>query len=277
MIESKLVMVKSVSQAVKLKNEDSAFLAGGTEVNRLGSSVKAKTLIGINRLLFNQIENAKVEGKDGKKHDFVKIGALATFQNVVESSVVPEYLRIACNYMSSRTRRNMATVGGNVSLLRDDSYISPVLLSSGAKIEFSTGRIVDFNDYLNNRKKFDNSLITSVYVRPNGYTVSKRYSNTAASHAVITMAVSWYRSGGFSIALALKNAGLFKLSQLEELVNANLRSKEREFLSYFKEEWKCRITDDIFGSEDYKRYLLGVTCFDLVNEILRMREKESAK
>ena len=44
---NKLVTAKTIQEAIAAKDGNSAFLAGGTEVNRLDSSVKADTLISI--------------------------------------------------------------------------------------------------------------------------------------------------------------------------------------------------------------------------------------
>ncbi len=273
MEEKKLIIAKSITQAVKLKDKDSTFLSGGTEINRLGSLVNVNNLISIKKLFLNEISLAKLEEKDGKHHEYVKIGAGATFQSMIESEIVPDYLKTACYFMSSRTKRNMATIGGNVALLRDDSYLLPTLLASDSKLEFSTGRIINLDNYLIDNDKYKDNLIVCFYVNSKTFVSSKRYSNTAASHAVITMSVGWSRKNGFKVSLALKNSGVYVFPELAEFMDANLRSTETEFLNHFKSTKDFRIKDDMYGSADYKRYLLGITCFDLTNAVKTMREE----
>ena len=48
---SKLLMAKSPAEAVSAKNAQAAFLAGGTEVNRLGTSVDAEMLISLKKCI----------------------------------------------------------------------------------------------------------------------------------------------------------------------------------------------------------------------------------
>ena len=103
-----------------------AYLAGGTEINRLGSSVCADTLIDLRHL--TELKRIAAE-KDG-----VRIGALAVFQDVLEHPLTPDWFRESVSFMASRTKRNMATIGGNLALRRDDSYLMPALMAAGARI-----------------------------------------------------------------------------------------------------------------------------------------------
>ena len=123
----KLVMATSAVEAAGLKNSESAFLAGGTEDNRLNSSVDAANLISIGRI-------PELDGisKDG---ECIRIGAMSTFQEILDNKLVPEYLKDACRFMGSRTKRNMATIGGNIALRRTDSYLYPTLLASHAMLD----------------------------------------------------------------------------------------------------------------------------------------------
>ena len=84
----KLVIASSANEAAALKNSKSAFLAGGTEDNRLNSTVDAKTLISIGRI-------AELDGIT-KKDGSIRIGAMTTFQEMLDSSLVPDYLKEAC-------------------------------------------------------------------------------------------------------------------------------------------------------------------------------------
>lgn len=228
-----LYIATSTSEAVKLVKEKGAYLAGGTEVNRLGSSVKASKLVSIGRLGLDEIK---------KSGSFVKIGATSTFQEIIDNELVPKYLKDACHFMYSRTKRNMATIGGNVALLRDDSYLCPVLLATGAKIEFSTGKEILLEDYLNHKEKYEGKLITAIYVKSKAKVASKRYANTQESHAMLTMSACCVKRNQYVVFAAIKNTGIVKLS--DEKVIYKLKS-------------------DMFGSSDYKKYIIELTVKDL--------------
>ena len=123
-----LILAQSAKEAARLKgsNNKSAYLAGGTEINRLGSTINARTLISIGRI--EELDGIREE--DGA----VLIGSMCTFQDIIESPLTPAYLKEACLFMGSRTKRNMATIGGNIALRRTDSYLYATLLACAAKL-----------------------------------------------------------------------------------------------------------------------------------------------
>ena len=90
----KLLMAKSPEEAISFKTAAAAFLAGGTEVNRLGSDAAAgaETLISLK----------KCSGLDGisEKDGYVNIGSMCTFQQLVESDTVPGWLKEAARFMA---------------------------------------------------------------------------------------------------------------------------------------------------------------------------------
>ena len=105
---------RTPQEAVNLRKEhaDTAvYLAGGTDDLRLGGAAEGKDLIDITGFDFNTITE-----KDGK----VYIGALCTLQDVIESELVPAFIREAAGFCASFAKRNSATVGGNLGLRRSD-------------------------------------------------------------------------------------------------------------------------------------------------------------
>ena len=106
---------RTPQEAVNLRKEhaDTAvYLAGGTDDLRLGGAAEGKDLIDITGFDFNTITE-----KDGK----VYIGALCTLQDVIESDLVPAFIREAAGFCASFAKRSSATVGGNLGLRRSDS------------------------------------------------------------------------------------------------------------------------------------------------------------
>lgn len=241
----KFVIAKSIADAASLKNRNSAFLAGGTEINRLNSLVKAKTLVSISKLDMKGIEKTTENSSS-----VVRIGALATFQEIADSKLVPQYLKDACLFMSSRQKRDMATIGGNISICRDDSYLISTLLACGAKLTVVSPKkkksLICLSDFVANRKDYSDFLIENVLIDENVKVVSKRYSNTAASHGYLTVSAARHGKSA-CVAVCAKNSGI-----------------------YFYDNGKVgsiRFKDDIFGSPEYKKYLLEVTVKQLLEEV----------
>lgn len=279
----KLIIAKSAANAASLKNGSSAFLAGGTEDNRLNSTVEVKTLISIGRLKeldgispapksFGCQAGDKAADKASRKVSYIKIGAMSTFQEIIDSTIVPEFLKEACRFMGSRTKRNMATIGGNVALRRTDSYLYATLLACHAKLELMDGagktdvRCVNF--YLKNYDELKDCIITAVYV-PGGkdvVVVSKRYANTVQSHAVLTVAMGCCR-GKLRIGVAAKDTALTALPDIAEALGSKSLSDE-EILSMVSDEPELAFKKDIYGSPEYKRYLLSVTIADLAKKVM---------
>ena len=147
----------------------------------------------------------------------------------------------------SRTKRNMATIGGNVALRRTDSYLYATLLACHAKLDLmcKDGAVIRkcTKCYLENYKDYADMLIVSVLVPTKAVVFSKRYANTVQSHAVLTVSVG-LAEGKMRYAVAAKDTYLGLLPE-NELV--------------FK--------DDIYGSAEYKKYLLSVTIADLDKKV----------
>ena len=118
-------------EAVKLRKENAetaVYLAGGTDDLRLGGAAEGKDLIDINALGMDKIEICG---------DKLCIGARCTLQDLAECDLVPDFIREAAYFCSSLARRNAATVGGNLGLRRDDSYLAAVLTASEAVTQIS--------------------------------------------------------------------------------------------------------------------------------------------
>lgn len=246
----RIIVPRSAEAAYRYKNAETAYLAGGTEINRLDSYVDAQALICIGRLGLDSINDAEIDGKA-----YIRVGATATFTDCIENPKVPEYFKKACHFMSSMVKRNMATVGGNVALCRDDSYLIPTLVASEALVEFSTGKVITVKEYYLRHFRHANKLIVAIYLDPAADVRSKRYSNTAGGHGYVTVSVC-----GSNVAVQIKGTGLVDTSRLELHPD---RSEE------YCLDWANRlknIKSDIYGSDAYKKYLAGITVSMLCKE-----------
>lgn len=252
----KLTIAGSAAEAVSLKDAGSVFLAGGTEINRLGSTITAGHLISIKRV--EELKEIK------ESVGLVSIGAGCTFSEVLASDLVPAYMKEACRFMASQTKRNMATIGGCAALLRSDSYIIPTLMAAKAKLELlekdGDERIICIETYLEEKETYKDMLITAIILPGDDRPVlSKRYANTAQSHAVLTVSMGGDGNKDISIAAAIKNAGIYDLSDLAVELESDPDMTEEEIIDWVYGCERIAAADDIFGSEKYKRYLLGVT------------------
>ena len=154
-----LCAAASASEAVIMRDDSSAYLAGGTELLRSGTERSADRLI-----MLKNIPDLK--GVAGGTQQVVRIGSMTTFQEALGSELVPVYLKEALRYMASRTKRNMATIGGNVALMRDDSYLAATLIAAHAKLE-----LLHFGSDALTRtdriwKRLHRSEVISRYARP---------------------------------------------------------------------------------------------------------------
>ena len=99
----------SIKESYERRREvaDAVYLAGGSGVLALKSPVKPDCpLVDISALVPKDIVK-----KDGR----LVIGAGATFQDVIDSPIVPSWLKDACHLMASMSLRMQATVAGNVA------------------------------------------------------------------------------------------------------------------------------------------------------------------
>ena len=225
---------------------------------------------------------------------------MTTFQEALGSDLVPAYLKEALRYMASRTKRDMATIGGNVALMRDDSYLAATLIAAHAKLELlhwakpDSGESVQdrsgcpdkngsdleeasqvrgdqpvreaicIRRYLQHREEYQKDLITAIMVRTDICVVSKRYANTAESHSYLTTAMG-YVDGRFRVGVSVKNAGVFFPKEFSDSLGED---ENAETFARFAKSWTgLDIPDDLYGSTAYKRYLLGVTLENLYRSL----------
>ena len=218
---------KTALEAVLLRkdNADTAvYLAGGTDDLRLGGGAEGKDLIDINGL---DEKYDTITEKNGK----VWIGSRCTLQQVVESELVPAFIREAAAFCASFSRRNSATIGGNVALRRQDSYTAAALTAAEAVLVSTTPHGENekpVGEYLQSQCK---RFIRYIVVEKDRKGTVKRFGNTSASHAALIAAES---SGVYALSVSGSD---FAYGNSPELAKTMV------------------FTDDITGSAAYKKYL----------------------
>lgn len=242
-MDREFLSAASIDEAIQLRTDDCAYFAGGTEIERLNSRVTASTFI-----LLGRIPELSVISDAG---EYVKIGSMVTFTKALKSPAVPSYLKEALLCCGSLQKRNMATIGGNIANWRCDSYLIPTLLAADAQVEIADQdgcRTISLQDYGQQR-----ALITAVLVpkeREGMQILLKRYANTVESHAYLTIAMG-KTDGTFRIGLAIKGSGIFT----PDITNWSVAWMQAD------------VKDDMYGSEEYKRYLTGVTLDDMYEKL----------
>ena len=260
---TQLLMAKNPEEALSFKTAGAVFLAGGTEVNRLGSDAAAGADLLISLKKCSGLRDITEES------GYVTIGSMCTFQDLIEADAVPGYLKEAAHFMASRTKRNMATIGGNIASLRSDSYIIPTLMAVGAVLEMKgkDGSLcrTGIAEYIDGDK--GDLLITSVTVPKEIKVISKRYANTAQSHAVLTMSAALSEEGIW-LDGAVKNVGLLHFCDLEKAFREDPDISEDKIIEMVRVCTGLHTADDMFGSDEYKRYLIAVTAYDLHRRLM---------
>ena len=219
---------KTPQEAVDLRKEhaDTAvYLAGGTDDLRLGGAAGGKDLIDITGFDFNTITE-----KDGK----ICIGALCTLQDVIESDLVPAFIKEAAAFCASFAKRNSATIGGNIGLRRSDSYMAAALTAADAVLKTVTPHGEEdkaIGEYLQSDCM---RLIEYIVIDKDRTGWVRRFGNTSSSHAALIAAVSGGR-------YALSASG----SELAYGTAADLA----DHMSF---------VDDMTGSAAYKKYLASI-------------------
>ena len=219
----------TAEEAVKLRHEidGSAYLAGGTEIMRLGSSISSETaLIDVSKLPLSGIRED--EGA-------VVIGALTTLEEIRTSELVPDFIREAAAAAASLQLRNAATIGGNFALRRSDSFMIPALLSAQADVTIMCTKGLRRKSAAEYFGKTEcRALLMSFIIEKGRNGIYRRIGRSSHSHAAVSGAVS----NGY-YAYAVSGSGI-AFGDKKDIWN------EIDF------------RDDLTGSADYKRYLASV-------------------
>lgn len=256
---------KSIDEALRMKKEggaDAAFLAGGTEINRLASPAAAGTLIDIEALGPGEGLD-KIEKRDGA----LVIGAMVTLQQLLEEPGLPESMKKAACYAGSRPLRHMGTVGGNIAADRIDSYLLPVLLALDARLTLAGEGEVELTSWLENKR----GLITAIIINdPDRCVQLARISRTVQGPAVLTAAYSCRNASGSSGSAGAGTSRLVigglpcpprRYASIEKALDSGEIADAEALEQKVKEAVEPK--GDFLGSAEYKRYIAGITAGDL--------------
>ena len=134
-----------------------------------------------------------------------------------------------------------------------------LLTAGGKEVKTWVGEYIDEGD--------SDALIISVTVPKDMKVISKRYANTAQSHAVLTMSAA-LGEHGIRLDGAVKNVGLLHFCDLETTFREDPDVSEDKIIEMVRVCTGLHTADDMFGSDAYKRYLIAVTAFDLHRQLM---------
>lgn len=218
---------KTKEEAVKMRveNENSRYLAGGTDILRLNGDADENTVL-------IDISNLVEKGISDMGNGIIKVGALTTFNEMIDSPLVPEVIKEASLFNASFARRNSATVGGNIALRRDDSYLMALFAALGVKFESTTLHCESEKSVEEYASSHCKRLISYFMIDTKKSAWVRRFGLSSTTHAALIAAVS--DDGHY--ALSVKGSPLV--------------------CGDSPDIWqKAVYTGDLTGSAEYKQYL----------------------
>lgn len=254
----------TVEEAVELKAQhpQGAFLGGGTSINSLGWSkrVDSGRAQGYDALIdISGADMGGIEEKDG----FLRIGANLCFQDVLEHALCPNLLRAAFKQIVNRNVRNMATLGGALSLKSPCSNPIAALLALHAEVELSchkgTKRLA-VEEFLEG--DYHKALLTAVYI-PGAWAqlncATRRYSRSQNDISIVLADVVLDIEDGKVAKISAVAGGVAptvrRLRSLEESLKGRALPSEEEVAALVQRDISA--IDDLRGSAAFKTYTAG--------------------
>jgi putative selenate reductase FAD-binding subunit len=195
----------SAAQALELaqKNPEWKFIAGGTYLLTPQFSKEKLSLISIEGLVPTAIS---VEGTGHAR--YLSIGAGASFQDLLDSEIVPGHIKAACASMVDRNIRNRATLGGNIGADKSCASLVPLCIALGARYLCQDGSLIAAEEWHTSVRMSKSAiqaakflpatapvpcpLVRSVHIPIAAFVLGafERYSRTACDLSVLTCAIS---------------------------------------------------------------------------------------
>ncbi|HTP57322.1 MAG TPA: FAD binding domain-containing protein [Spirochaetia bacterium] len=244
----------TVQEALKARALPGAvFLGGGTWLNAR-KHAEPLTLVSLEKLGLDSIH------RHGGR---CVIGAMATFQQIIDNPDVPAALRNAAGLTASRTLRNMMTMGGEVALHPADSALIPLLMAMEAEVTLAgKKRPVALKDILSGGAE---SLILSVAIpepgRPAAVRALSRTSHSPRSLVVAAIASALHPAvKGLRIVASDCGGTPVRLLKLEAALEGKTLPPPAEIERLAGNEFSP--ASDIHGSSLYKAYMTRVLVAD---------------
>ena len=178
----------------------------------------------------------------------------------------------------------MATIGGNIALQRDDSYLMSTLVAAKARLILAditlageyTEENIPIREYHVFGEHFVDSLVLRVLLnKPTRFVSSLRFARTVQSPAAVTVSFGADMSSGephdVRICAAVKGTGVIRFPELEDGVGSGSYQNPDDIGVAVSST--TVFFDDITGSASYKRYILGIALVELYRMCLETSKK----
>jgi putative selenate reductase FAD-binding subunit len=248
----------SIGEAVQAASAPgAAYLGGGTWL------LSAKTdpprfLVSLERL---GLDHIRCEGAG------CTIGAMVSFQQVLDGPRIPAALRQAVSQTASRTIRTMATAGGELGLLPQSSVLVPTLIALDARLLLAgRKKPMEVAQYCQSRPA---GLILEISIPDGslacGVRCISRTSHSRKGLVVAASARSLRPVSGLRLVASDCRGQLLRLAGIERaLEGAALPPKERIEVMV---RGAFSPAADIHASAGYKAYMAGVLAADILHEL----------
>ncbi len=260
----------SVPEALELNatlGEATYFLAGGTELNQKHCPAQPQHLVSLEDLGLGGIAAAA---------DAVVIGAMASFQDLLDSERVHPMLRDAASRLVNRNVRNVATVGGQLASGKSCADLVPALVVLEARVLVATlegSGAWSVEDYVASKPQ---GLIIAVEVPSpascRGHGLAN-FTRSANDLSVISCAVALCREGTVKtpiVAMGGVAATVIRLGAVERALVGRPLPPRLELEAVIAAA--VNPIDDLRGSAAFKRQLAGSLGADAITDAFNAAE-----
>ncbi len=281
---AEILRPKTLGEAVRLVSVPGfAVLGGGTWLN---AAVAAPAAAGLaaspeqsrGPMTLVSLENLGLDFVEWR-NAALRLGAAATFQQVLDAPGVTEAVRAATAATASRTLRNMITVGGELGCCPADSVLIPVLAALDARVHVAGRHPLSIAEYRAARAAGPVGLIVEVSAsdadRPCAVSSLARTSHGRRSLVIAVSAARFTpKLSRVRIVASDCRGQVLRLADAENALEGSpLPVKDRIESLVRAAFWP---TSDLYASTEFKRYLAGVYAADLLH-VLAAREASAGE
>ena len=280
-------------------DEDLHVLAGGTDLNmriRNGQSIPERIMdiAGIKELSSISLLNGRnVDLPDDDGRDHVSIGATATMDRIIRSSIVKTHIPVlakAAGEVGSPLIRNMATIGGNVMNASPAADMSTALLALDAKavlVRSRGKRIISMEDMFTGvcatcveKNELLSTILVPIPAQLSGAGFFKLKQREALALAIVNSS-AMLESDGDIITHARLTVGAVAVTPLligeaRDLLISKTPEQAEAYLSEIAElaKKRSRPITDVRGSEEYRREMVGECSLRSLREALETLKRD---
>lgn len=185
----------TVGEALELlANGDAAIVAGGTVVN---AATHRTPIVAID---LQAIGLTSIETED----EVVRVGAMTTLRDLVDSEAVPAVLRDLAHRNAPNTIRNVATIGGTIAAAHPLNELLAGLLAFGASVEIvntNSTTTHPVKDVLADPELLVGAIITHVTIPTTGTAASARTARTPMDKPIVAAVAHSDATGALQLAM----------------------------------------------------------------------------